>query len=235
MARHKRFISQHNIYHIVLKGINANTIFYNDNDYVSFLKYFKEVCNNYNVELLAYCLMSNHIHLMLKLKEDNIAEMFKSFGARYVPKYNINHGRIGPLFNGRYYSSPINDEDYLLAVLRYIHFNPVNAGVANSLEEYKWCSYNEYLKHCSNICDVNYIESMFSKKELQMLHIIDDSVLDETFIINSRINGADECDIISFLNRNEKRNVEELIEMLKRAKVSKKGIAKALKIDRRKL
>lgn len=232
MARHKRFLSENNIYHIVLKGINANEIFFNDNDYISFIKYFKQACNDYNVELLAYCIMNNHVHLMLKFNENNMTEMFKSFGARYVPKYNLNHSRIGPLFNGRYYSSPINDDAYLFAVLRYIHYNPVKAGVCNTLGEYKWSSYNEYIKHSANMCDVEYIENILSETELQMLHIIDDSVLDEAFIINSRVNGTDDKEIADFVEKNRNRNIDELIGLLGRANISKRRIAKALNINR---
>ena len=235
MARQRRLPSNQNIYHIVLKGINANVIFTADNDYKYFLKFFKNACTEYDAELLAYCLMDNHIHLLIKFNQDNIAEMFKSFGAKYVPKYNANHSRTGPLFNGRYYSSPINDDRYLLAVLRYIHYNPVKARICRSIEEYRWSSYQEYSEHKNNVCDISFIENMFTQAELEMLHIIDDSVLDETFVINSRINGTDENEIEQFITRNKERNVDEMIEIFKRAKLSKKSIASHLNIDRRSL
>ncbi len=233
MARQKRMISEQRIYHIVMKGINANRIFVKDSDYSFFMKFFKEACRDYDVEMLAYCLMSNHIHLMLKFNDDNMTEMFKSFGAKYVPKYNSNHDRIGPLFNGRFYSSPINDDGYLLAVIRYIHYNPVKAGISKSLDEYRWSSYKEYSGSNEGVADTEFIKNMYSDSDLQLLHIIDNDVLDEAFIFDSWIDGADYSDVAGFLKENEKRNKEELIELLKRAKISKSKIANFLRIDKR--
>ena len=233
MPRQCRLLSEQNIYHIVMKGINANPIFFDDNDYKSFLKYFKIACKDYNVEILAYCVMNNHIHFMLKFNGKTMAELFKSFGARFVPKYNAVHSRVGPLFNGRYYSSPINDDRYLLSVLRYIHYNPVKSGICKNLCDYKWSSYNEYFEHNGLIANINYIENLYSENELQMLHIIDDQVLDDAFVFTGIIYGVDEEEIIDFLRNNENRDKNDLIRILKQAKISKRKISKHLTIDRR--
>ena len=76
MPRPIRLLSEANVYHIVLKGINSEQIFYDDNDYITFLKVLKKSCDDYDVQVLAYCLMNNHIHLLLKFSENNIPQVF---------------------------------------------------------------------------------------------------------------------------------------------------------------
>ena len=122
MPRPIRLLSEANVYHIVLKGINSEQIFYDDNDYITFLKVLKKSCDDYDVQVLAYCLMNNHIHLLLKFSENNIPQVFKSIGASFVLRYNNKYMRTGSLFNGRYYSKAVNTDEYLLTVLKYIHF-----------------------------------------------------------------------------------------------------------------
>ena len=235
MPRHARVLSENKIYHIVLKGINANRIFFSDNDYKLFIKYFKEACIDYNVEIIAYCLMSNHIHFVLKFNNEHMPELFKSFGAKFVPKYNYTHSKTGPLFNGRYYSSPINDDDYLISVLRYIHYNPVKAGICKYPSEYNWSSYNDYINHSNSITDLSFVESILSDTEFEAIHIIDDCALDEFFIINSKVNGISREDIIEYANNNSGRSRDEVVEMLKKAGATKNMIAKSLNISRKKL
>ncbi len=235
MPRHARVLSENKIYHIVLKGINSNNIFLSDGDYKIFIKCFKNTCVEYNVEILAYCLMTNHVHFILKFNNENMPEMFKSFGAKYVPKYNYTHSKTGPLFNGRYYSSPINDDDYLFAALRYIHYNPVSAGICKRVDEYKWSSYNEYIERKGNITDTEFIGKLLSDSDFKAIHIVDDRALDEFFIMNSKINGIKQNDIIAFLDKNKDRSQDEVIDLLLRAGATKNMISKTLNISRKKL
>ena len=233
MPRHTRLISEAKIYHIVLKGVNSNTLFFDKGDYESFLKYFKTACTNYKIEIYAYCIMSNHIHLLLKADDDNIPEMFKSFGATFVPKYNAYHSRTGPMFNGRFYSSPINDDEYLFSVIRYIHFNPLKAGIVEKPEEYEWSSYREYLTHSGTITDREFIEKLLSDEEFATLHIADDEALLRCFIENSKVFPLSNQEIELFISNNSHRDVMELAEILKKSGVSKRKISSLLNIDRR--
>ncbi len=138
MPRHKRLLSEANIYHIVLKGINSQQLFFDDSDYQCFLRLFNNCSKAYNAKIIAYCIMNNHIHLLIKFDSSDFSALFKSFGASFVPWYNQRYNRSGPLFNGRFYSKPVNDDAYLCAVVKYIHYNPVKAGICSSLSEYKW-------------------------------------------------------------------------------------------------
>ena len=235
MARHSRLLSEQNIYHIVLKGINSNSIMNNDNDCKSFLKYFKEACVDYNVDIIAYCLMSTHIHLILKFNGNNMPEMFKSFGAKFVPKYNAFHSRTGPLFNGRFYSSPINDDCYFATVLKYVHYNPVKACLCDAPEDYKWSSYNEYIKKSDMLINRDIVENVFSEYDFRILHTIDNDDLDMFFVMNSKIYGFDNDELTELLNRNKDKDKHTMLDLLKKAELPKITIAKALNLNRRKL
>ena len=105
-----RILSDANVYHIVLKGINSEQIFFDEDDYLSFMNVLKVSCSNYNALLYAFCIMNNHVHLLIKFNENNMPQMFKSFGASFVFRYNKKYNRSGSLFNGRYFSKAINDD-----------------------------------------------------------------------------------------------------------------------------
>ena len=145
IARTMRILSDANVYHIVLKGINSEQIFFDEDDYLSFMNVLKVSCSNYNALLYAFCIMNNHVHLLIKFNENNMPQMFKSFGASFVFRYNKKYNRSGSLFNGRYFSKAINDDAYLLTVLKYIHFNPVTAKLCAKPGDWKWSSFTEYV------------------------------------------------------------------------------------------
>lgn len=170
MPRPIRLLSEANVYHIVLKGINSEQIFYDDNDYINFLKVLKKSCDDYDVQVLAYCLMNNHIHLLLKFSENNIPQVFKSIGASFVLRYNNKYMRTGSLFNGRYYSKAVNTDEYLLTVLKYIHFNPVSARLCESPADWKWSSYNEYVTKTEKFCNIEFIYGIIDKSQFFELH-----------------------------------------------------------------
>ena len=93
---------------------------------------------------MAYCLMGNHLHLLAKDCNDSLQHMMKAIGVRYVAYYNRRYQRTGPLFQGRYKSQPVTTKGYFLRVLRYIHRNPVAAGMVQDMQDYPWSSYIDY-------------------------------------------------------------------------------------------
>ena len=146
MPRKKRETSSTGIYHIILRGINRQRIFEDEQDYYKFIQTLKDAKKESGYELYGYCLMSNHIHLLLKEGQETLATAFKRIGVRYVYWYNWKYQRRGHLFQDRYKSEAVETTDYFLAVLRYIHMNPVKAKLVKSPEEYEWSSYKEYMK-----------------------------------------------------------------------------------------
>lgn len=236
MPRTVRRLSENNLYHIVLKGNNSDTLFFSESDYAFFLKEFKRACADYKAEIVAYCLMRNHVHLLIKFAEsDSMSLVFKSFGASYCYKYNKKYKRTGRLFNSRYYSKPVNDDEYLFAVLKYIHYNPVNSNICKEPKDYKWSSYIEYQDNCSGYADKQFIENIMTKNEFDMLHICNENDFIWFFVISNSIEKADDNRIKDFYNELMKNNsLEEAISIMRNAGISTFKMEKVLKIPRNK-
>ncbi|QUA52549.1 transposase [Aristaeella lactis] len=168
MPRTARKKSCKQIYHVMLRGINKQQIFYEKEDYqffVSLLERYKEPCG---YEIYAYCLMGNHIHLLIREgNEVTTGDIFRHIGSAFVYWYNIKYERVGHLFQDRYKSEPVEDETYLLTVFRYILNNPVKAGLCCKAEEYPYSSAGEYLKGINGITDTSYIKGMYNEKNLK--------------------------------------------------------------------
>lgn len=147
MPRKPRTKSSTGVYHVMLRGINRQTIFEDDEDrlkYLSVLKKFKDVSK---YKLYSYCLMGNHIHLLIKEEKESISTVIKRISSSYVYWYNLKYSRCGHLFQERFKSEAVEDKKYFLTVLRYIHQNPLKAGLVFKVEDSNWSSYNEYLKN----------------------------------------------------------------------------------------
>lgn len=176
MPRRPRMYIPGFAYHVVQRGNNREACFYSENDYSLFLKLLREVLSRYEVKLHAFCLMTNHIHLLLTpCTTTGISNAIKVVCSRYAYSINKSYGRSGTVWGGRHKASPIDSERYLLQCHRYIELNPVTAKMVSSPEEYKWSSYHanawgddsrlisphvEYLKLAQNKADrcVNYRE-----------------------------------------------------------------------------
>lgn len=176
MPRGARKRSHSGIYHIMLRGINKQRIFHETADYGNFLgalAYAKEMCG---CRVYAWCLMPNHIHLLLKEKPDGetVGQIMKRIGAKYVYWYNLCYERNGPLFQDRFKSEAVDDDGYFLTVLRYIHRNPVKAGIAARLEDYPHSSYTAYLQEAgAGIADTEKLFGFISQEDYVPWHAKD--------------------------------------------------------------
>ncbi|MBT3348363.1 MAG: transposase [Thiotrichales bacterium] len=143
MARLKRITPAGIPQHIIQRGNNKRVCFTSDADMKAYLKWLKDFSDKYSVSIHAWVLMTNHIHILCTPKTDNgIGKMMQSLGRMYVGYFNHTYQRTGTLWEGRYKSSIIQSERYLLAVYRYIELNPVRADMVISPSEYSWSSYN---------------------------------------------------------------------------------------------
>lgn len=136
MPRTARKQSESGIFHAMLRGIDRRIIFQDDEDCVKILQCLvacQKVCG---FTLYAYCLMGNHVHLLLREGKEPLSQIFKRLGVRYVYWYNWKYKRTGHLFQDRFKSEPIEDDAYFLAALRYIYQNPVKAGICKKPEEF---------------------------------------------------------------------------------------------------
>ena len=164
MPRKARQKAESGIYHVMLRGIDRQLIFEDTEDYLRFLNIVQECREICGFQLFAYCLMGNHVHLLLKVQNDDLETVFKRIGGRYVYYYNVKYQRIGHLFQDRFRSEPVDDDAYFLTVLRYIHQNPVKAKLCSKVEDYPFSSFAEYL-HESACVDTEFALGMIDRNE----------------------------------------------------------------------
>ena len=145
MPRTARKRSSTGIYHVMQRGINKQNIFLDYDDYARYLNTFYKYAVECKINILGYCLMKNHVHLLLKENEISLAILMKKIGSSFVYKYNEKYDRVGHLFQDRFKSEVVENDKYLLTVLRYIHNNPVVAGLVENIQDYKWSSYKNYV------------------------------------------------------------------------------------------
>ena len=170
MSRAARSYSQSKIYHILFRGINQQNIFEEKADYERFIEITAKVKSQMEFEIYAYCLMNNHVHIVMKEKcEKDISLIMKRILTGYARWYNIKYGRSGALIANRYKSVPVEVDEYFLELIRYVHQNPVKAGIVKKPEDYSYSSYTEYVKK-ANICDVDFVFGMMGKTEFKESH-----------------------------------------------------------------
>lgn len=143
MPRTARIVLPNHPHHINQRGHNRQVVFANDGDCLYYLENIRDWKKNLGCKIYAYCLMTNHIHLIVYPgnKVENLALLIKRVSGRQTRYVNKLEGRSGTLWEGRYKSSPIKYDEYLLACCRYVELNPVRAGIVDDPENYKWSSY----------------------------------------------------------------------------------------------
>lgn len=143
MPRHARVIAPRYPHHIVQRGHNRQTVFFTDDDRLSYLDTLREFREKLGVQIYAYCLMTNHIHMIVNPGNDptNLSLLMKRLAARHTRRLNQIKQRTGTSWEGRFKCSPIESNSYLLACARYIDLNPVRAHIVARPEDYVWSSF----------------------------------------------------------------------------------------------
>ena len=186
MPRRSREKSETGIYHIMLRGIDKQQIFMDDKDNNKFIEAVKNAKGIGNFKLYAYCLMKNHVHLLIKEGEEDIGKSIQRVAVSYVRWHNDRYARVGHLFQNRFRSEPVNTEDYLLTVCRYIHQNPLKANMVKKISDYSWSSYRSYFEHYNGnigLIDTELITSFFKTRrafEIYMNETNEDKCLEFT-------------------------------------------------------
>ncbi len=165
MPRIARQKSKSGIYHIMLRGTNRQEIFHEDEDNIRLLETLDRYREKNKLKVYGWCLMGNHAHLLIEEGNEDLSITIKRINISYAWFYNRKYKTIGHLFQDRYRSENIEDRQYLMTAIRYIHQNPVKARIVNRAGEWKWSSYQGY---CGNPChpegllDAEFILSMIS-------------------------------------------------------------------------
>jgi len=153
------------------RGRRGEEIFTGKNDYNAFIELLKELVEDYNVKIAAYCLMSNHYHLLIQTPDANISRSMRHLNGVYTQRFNRIHLCDGQLFRGRYKSIIVDGDSYLLELLRYIHRNPLEAGIVEKLNKYTWSSHRGYLSDAKkwDWLHKKFILSLFSKTKAESI------------------------------------------------------------------
>lgn len=166
MPRTQREKSRSGYYHVMIRGNERKNIFNDEDDKLFFLETVKEKMQGNQFSVQAYCLLDNHVHMLMKEEKDNVSNAMKRINVRYVYYFNAKYKRIGHLFQDRFRSEVVEEDKYILALARYIHQNPVKTGTVKSIENYKWSSYQGYINknlYFTGVLDVKPILGLFSE------------------------------------------------------------------------
>ncbi len=239
--------SYSNVYHVILRSINQQEIFYDNIDRSKFLKGLKESKEKYQHDLYAYVLMDNHIHLLIMDKENNLSKIVQSLATSYALYFNKKYERIGHVFYNRFKSKQIETLSYFLNLVRYIHFNPEKAGICE-YNKYNWSSYQEYCK-ISQFVDSNKVLKMaeMDEDDFKDFHeeyrrlkkfIVDNFEIeniqldDETAIqMIKKVLGIE--NLVSIQNLNVNKRNEKIAHVAKIEGIQRKQLARILGVSER--
>lgn len=227
--------------HIMVQGVNKEDIFKDEFYKNLYYKFIMEKSDKFNVKILAYVLMDNHAHFLVYY--DNIYDVsnfMHEANQEFAQLYNKNENRIGHVFRNRYRSEQIYNREYLYTVLAYIHFNPYKAGLVNKLSDYKFSSYNKFMKQKITkekiyILFENYdyisifkeIHKRYFDKVLNKQKIADQIIKD--FIKQNRLKSLDD------LKKEKNLLLQLIIELKKSVNLNEKEICKLLKIGKNRI
>lgn len=134
-------------YHVMNRGRRGESVFLDKHDYSMFVELLKEVVDMYRVRVAAYCLIPNHYHILIQTPGGDLARCMRHLNGIYTQRFNRAHNCDGQLFRGRYKSTLVDADSYLLELLRYIHRNSLEAGLVKELNKYAWSSHKRYLSN----------------------------------------------------------------------------------------
>lgn len=172
MPRRARRMSISGYMHVIVRGIGKQILFESNADYVFYLKRLEQYCLETDVRVCAYCLMENHVHILVKGESESIALLMKKIGVCYSGYFNRKYSRVGHLFQDRYMSEPVDNEAYLLNVYRYILRNPEKAGICPAAK-YAWSSY-KYYEMCPEFMEIGAIRNLLGSQKQYEKYIAKD-------------------------------------------------------------
>ncbi|WP_373657520.1 transposase [Sporomusa acidovorans] len=230
MPRGSRKKSESKMYHVMIRGNERKEIFLDDDDKLRFIEILKEKKQDKKYSIYAYCLMDNHVHLLVNEGNETISQIMKKINISYAYYFNKKYSRIGHLFQDRFKSEAIEDEGYLLSAVRYIHNNPVKAHIVMQAEDYKWSSYGLYVGKCQyakDSIDEEFILGIFSCEREKAVELFKEFSRQENQ--DSFIEYKEEEKVNKTI-QNEQEAKEYIIEQLRKHNVSLEEITNVANI-----
>ena len=178
MPRHSREQSGTGIYHVMLRGVNRQSIFEDDEDNIRFISLLRNLVERFDdagkplpalCTFYAYCLIDNHVHLLVKEQSEKNSTIIKRLAVSYAYYFNRKYSHNGHLFQDRFKSEPVNDLAYFMTLMRYIHQNPVKAGMVSDVRDYRWSSWHEYASASLSLPPICTVQSVFKRIKRQDL------------------------------------------------------------------
>lgn len=233
MPREARNIFSGNYYHIMSQGINKEKIFYSDKYKKMYIKLLFDYASKKSIKIIAYCIMINHAHLLLEIKNTNdMSEFMKMVNMKFALLYNKLENRVGVVFRNRFESEYIYNEKYFYNCIHYIHNNPVKAGIVKDAKDYKFSSANNY--NLEKL--LSEIQNRINTQENEILDFIDTDVdrkLNLESNISSVINEFKENYNLDNINLKDKRMLKLLIQKIKNTtNANNNEIAKIFRINK---
>lgn len=228
MPRKPRQKSETGIYHVMVRGINQQDIFHHEDDFERYINTLEKVSLESGVSILGYCLMTNHVHLLIREGNKDVSAFMKRLGVSYAYWYNWKYERTGHVFQDRFKSEGVESDAYLLTVIRYIHLNPVKAAIVRNPEEYRWSSCASYYKsdgQTMDCLDTKLILNVLSEQEKEAIERFkkymeeanEDRCLD--YHENRRAGDTEACQIIEEVMKGRPVTVLQTMEQEERGKI----------------
>ena len=221
MPRRARKDLSASFFHVIVQGLNKEFIFIEDEYKRKYLKLLESEKENYELKIIAYTIMNNHTHIIIySKKNDELSKFMKRVNESYARFYNYKKNRVGYVFRDRFLSEPINNQNYLLHCISYIHNNPVKAGLVNSCENYKFSSYNDYINK-SGFINGEIIKLVFGNEKLDYNYYKD--IHSKKYYLLEYEQKVDE-NIKEIINEFQQRYVMDWKQILKEIKILEKII-----------
>ena len=146
MARRPRLLAPGILYHVIVRGNQRQKTFLSDGDYQAYLERLGRYRKSLGVTVYAYCLMPNHVHLLVETGAHPLSRFMQGLQQTYTQYFNRKHRKVGHLFQGRYKAIVCDKDEYLLSLVRYIHLNPIRANMVRKLDQYPYSGHRHYLE-----------------------------------------------------------------------------------------
>lgn len=230
MPRQPRILSNTNIYHIMVRGINKEQIFKKEIYKAKVIETLKEIREKLIFHIIAYCIMDNHMHLLIKAEEYELTTLMKKLNIKYAMYYNNVEKRYGHVFQDRFKSEAVEDDKYMLGVIRHIHNNPIKAKMSKDIIKYPWSSARDYINQNSDLISNKYINEILNifnnKNEFMKFHSLNDDNLyidikeeeqeNKQKIINKTIEiYINKYQIVDQKQANQEQKIELAVKLLK--------------------
>ncbi len=164
MPRKPRIHYEGALYHVMVRGNNGEKVFETEKEKQEYINITKEYKHRYRFKIYAYCIMDNHAHLLIEVENVPVSKIMQGIQQVYTQRYNKRYSRTGHIFQQRFKSILCQKDAYLIALIKYIHDNPVKAKITET-PDYKWSSHNDYLKYDSSFVNIESTLAMFGTKK----------------------------------------------------------------------